>query len=71
MDAVTVINVRASEFITHAFLFIAIPDHLKPCLAHGDAIPTDGISVFVFEVHASPFIQVNDGGNGIPLAELL
>ncbi len=71
MDAVTMAGIGASEFVAHPALLVAVTDHFESCLAHGNAILTDAVSVFVFEVYATPFVQIDDSGNGVLLAELV
>jgi hypothetical protein len=71
VDAVAMVNIGTPEFITHTVLLITIPDHLESCLAHGDAILSNGIGVLVFEVNAATLVQVNDSGYGVSLAKLI
>ena len=67
-DAVAVVYVGAPEFVTHAFFLITIPDHLQSCLAHRNAILSNGVDLLILEVNAAAFVQVNDCRDGIFLA---
>ena len=71
MDAVAVVDIWTPELITHPFLLIAVTDHLESGLAHWDAVFSNRVSILIFEVDTSAFVKIYDGGNRVPLAELV
>lgn len=71
MDPITMVDIGAPELVVHTLFFIAIPDHFQARLAQGNPVFSNRVSVLVFEVYAASFIEVDDRGNGLLLAELI